>query len=274
MVNVFRLFPPLLRRHRRHARGRHGHHGPVVPRPAQAVKLGRLVAPTIAGHAPAALAAARARRRRSCAAAAPRRCSTRSARSGSRCSRSTATATSPCRSPRPRTPPAAPAATSSSCKGGSHSWLLKDPETLPGDHARAHAGPARHRRPEGRLERGSTPSTPPTTRSRRPSTTPTPSSWSSRPASGSTTPRTCTARPATTGRSTPPAPRATDPFNVFFVHESARMASEIRCTDFFVVFFSPHSSATSCSRRSASWARAASRRVGMCPVGNSPSTGV
>ena len=90
MVNLFRVFPPLLV-------------GigttlvvdtittvPFFRDPKQALKLGRLVGPVIAGHA-RRRGDCSGRWRRSCAAGAPAGCSTSSATSGSPCSSSTAT---------------------------------------------------------------------------------------------------------------------------------------------------------------------------------------
>ena len=132
MVNVFRVFPPLLRR--ASASRSWSTRVTTVPwfrDPRQAVKLGRLVgpddprppAPAVAPARPGGVDPAQPRHPPDARRAPPS--------SRSRCSSSTATATSPCRSPPPRTPPAGPGATSSSSTRRSHSWLLKDPETLP-----------------------------------------------------------------------------------------------------------------------------------------------
>ena len=83
-------------------------------------------------------------------------------------------------------------------KGGSHSWLLKDPETMPGDHARPHAGPARHGRAEGQARAGRRPRRRHRRRGRGGALRPRrPGAGAHAPPATSTTPRTCTARPAT-----------------------------------------------------------------------------
>ena len=80
--------------------------------PRQAAKLGSLVSPTITRSRPPTVAPARHRSPRSCAAAAPGGCSSRCGRPRCRCSSSTATGTTPSRSPRRSPPPGGPGATS------------------------------------------------------------------------------------------------------------------------------------------------------------------
>ena len=132
MVNVFRVFPPLLVGTGDHLVGGHRDHGALVPRPV----AGHQARPARRADHPqppaAAVAAPRARRRRSCAARAPRPMldSLREERipvfaiHGDRdLAVPIATAKDAARRTRGELVVV---------KKGSHSWLLKDPETMPG----------------------------------------------------------------------------------------------------------------------------------------------
>ena len=103
---------------------------PLLRNPAQAAKLGRLVGPTLVGHARPwrmlgpAVSMMRSRERREMLLDAW-------ARPRSRWWSSTATATCRCPTRRRSTPRAGPAGTLVTVKGGTHSWVLKDPRRCP-----------------------------------------------------------------------------------------------------------------------------------------------
>ena len=169
MVNVSRVFPPLLAGVGVTLRGRHPHHGARgSANPRQAAKLGSLVGPTIRGHV------RRPWRLLGPAASILRSGGTKWMLEELR---------------RAKVPVfvihgdrdfAVPLSTAKAAARRARGDLVVVARRLPllapqgprdpaGDHARPDAGPARHRGPEGQAGPAST-STPPTTRSRPPST--------------------------------------------------------------------------------------------------------